>query len=101
MVDKLRSYAPLGSSTAMNPTMVTTAAMPLSRLSLLETYLDKLIFSPVISLSNTPTYAANNPPPPLLSNIILRIDLANHDVDATKINLVDLAQTGVEYILYG
>ena len=63
MVDKLRSYAPLGSSTAMNPTMVTTAAMPLSRLSLLETYLDKLIFSPVTSLSNTPTYAANNPPP--------------------------------------
>ena len=37
----------------------------------------------------------------LLSNIILGIDLANHDVDATKINLVDLAQTGVEYILYG
>jgi hypothetical protein len=40
-------------------------------------------------------------PRSLLSNIILRIDLANHDVDATKINLVDLGQTGVEYILYG
>jgi len=63
--------------------------------------LDKLIFfSCHITLQHA-HLSCEYPPPSLLSNIVLGIALANHDVDASKIDLVDMAQTGVEYILYG